>query len=149
MNGNFCTVVMMIFLPSSMKPAQVAGVLGVADRRADLGELLDGVADLLVEDPPVGDDDDRVEDRRAVAAQADQLVRQPGDRVALAAAGRVLDQVAPARAVLGRVGQELAHHVELVVAREDLVALLLAGLLVLALDDLGVVLEDVGQAVAA
>ena len=44
---------------------QVAGVLGVADRRADLGELLDRVADLLVEDPAVGDDDDRVEDRRA------------------------------------------------------------------------------------
>ena len=46
--------------------AQVAGVLGVADRRAHLRELLDGVADLLVEDAPVGDDDDRVEDRRFV-----------------------------------------------------------------------------------
>ena len=44
--------------------AQVAGVLGVAHRRAHLGELLDRVADLLVEDAPVGDDDDRVEDRR-------------------------------------------------------------------------------------
>ena len=30
--------------------AQVAGALGMADRRADLGELLDRVADLLVED---------------------------------------------------------------------------------------------------
>ena len=50
MKGNFCTVVMMIFLPSSMKLPQVAGVLGVADRRADLRELLDRVADLLVED---------------------------------------------------------------------------------------------------
>ena len=55
-----------------------------------------------------------------VLLQADQLVRQPGDRVRLAAAGRVLDQVAPARAVLCRVGQQPAHHVELVVAREDL-----------------------------
>ena len=43
------------------EPAQVAGMLGVADGRADLGELLDGVADLLVEDAAVGDDDDRVE----------------------------------------------------------------------------------------
>ncbi len=34
----------------------------MADRRADLGELLDRVADLLVEDPAVGDHDDRVED---------------------------------------------------------------------------------------
>ena len=45
-----------------------------------------------------------------------------------------------------RVGQELPHHVELVVAREDLHALLPAGLGVLLLHDLGVVLEDVGQA---
>ena len=42
--------------------AQVARVLGVTHGRADLGELLDRVADLLVEDAPVGDDDDRVED---------------------------------------------------------------------------------------
>ena len=126
--------------------AQVARVLGVPDRRADLRELLDRVADLLVEDAPVGDDDDRVEDRRIVLLQADQLVREPGDGVRLAAAGRVLDQVAPARAVLLRVGQEPAHDVELVVARPDLDRLLLAGLRVLRLDDLGVVLEDVGQA---
>ena len=66
MNGNFCTVEMMIFLPLVDELAQVARVLGVADGRAHLGELLDGVADLLVEDAPVGDDDDRVEDRRAV-----------------------------------------------------------------------------------
>ena len=38
-------------------------MLGMAHGRADLGELLDRVADLLVEDAPVGDDDDRVEDR--------------------------------------------------------------------------------------
>ena len=63
MKGNFCTVEMMIFLPLCDEPAQVAGMLGVADGGADLGELLDGVADLLVEDAPVGDDDDRVEDR--------------------------------------------------------------------------------------
>ena len=48
--------------------AQVARVLGVADGRAHLRELLDRVADLLVEDAPVGDDDDRVEDRRFVLA---------------------------------------------------------------------------------
>ncbi len=78
-----------------------------------------------------------------------KLVREPGDGVRLAAAGRVLDQVALARAVARRVRQELAHHVELVIAREDLQRLLLAGLLVLRLDDLGVVLEDVGQAGSA
>jgi hypothetical protein len=43
-----------------------------------------------------------------VALQADELVREPGDGVRLAAARRVLDQVALARAVLARVGQQLA-----------------------------------------
>ena len=74
------------------------------------------------------------------------MVRQPGDGVALAAAGRVLDQIAPARAVRGRGGQQLAHHVELVVAGPDLRPPLLARLLILGLDDLGVVLQDVRQA---
>ena len=76
-------------------------------------------------------------------------MREPGDGVRLAAARRVLDQVAPARAVLLRVGEEPAHDVELVIAGQDLDGLLLAGLLVFRLDDLRVVLEDVGQAVAA
>ena len=62
MKGNFCTVEMMIFLPLFDELAQVAGVLGMADGGAHLGELLDRVADLLVEDAAVGDDDDRVED---------------------------------------------------------------------------------------
>ena len=65
MNGNFCTVEMMIFFPLGDELPQVARMLGVADGRAHLRELLDGVADLLVEDAPVGDDDDRVEDSSA------------------------------------------------------------------------------------
>ena len=80
-----------------------------------------------------------------VALQADELVREPGDGVRLAAARRVLDQVALARAVGAHVGQRLPHHAELVVARPHLLALLLAGARVLLLDDLRVVLEDVGQ----
>src|SRR4029077_14927989 len=61
------------------EPAQVAGVLGVAHRRAHLGELLDRVADLLIEAPPGGAADDRIEARRGVLAQAAQLVSQRGD----------------------------------------------------------------------
>ncbi len=95
---------------------------------------------------PVGDDDDRVKGQLAVPAQTDELVGQPGNRVRLAAAGRVLDQVAPPGAVLGRIGQQPPHHVELVVAGKDLIPLLLARLFVLLLDDLGIVLQDVGQA---
>ena len=79
--------------------AQVAGARGMAHCRADLGVLLDGVADLLVEDAPIGNHDDRVEDLGAVSREPDQLMRQPGDGVALAAARRVMDQVEPARAL--------------------------------------------------
>jgi hypothetical protein len=57
----------------------------------------------------------------------------------------VLDQVAPARAVGAHIGQRLAHDAELVIARPDLPALLPARARVLLLDDLRVVLEDVGQ----
>ena len=78
----------------------------------------------------------------------DELVGQPGDGVALPAARRVLDQVAPARPVRGGVGQQPADDVELVVAGPDLRPLLPAGLLVLRLHHLGVVLQDVGQALA-
>ena len=128
------------------EPAQVARAVGVPDGRPHLRVLPDRVPDLTVEDHPVGDHDDRVEDRRVVPGQPDQLVGQPGDGVALAAAGRVLDQVAPARAVGAGVGQQPAHHVELVVARPDLLPALPAALLVLRLHHLGVVLQDVGEA---
>jgi hypothetical protein len=101
MNGNFCTVEMMIFFPSAMNLRRSPERSAWPDRRAHLGELLDGVLDLLVEDPAVGDDDDRVEDRRLVLLEPDELVREPRDGVRLAAARRVLDQVAPARAVRG------------------------------------------------
>ena len=120
----------------------------MADDGADLGELFDRVLDLAVEEDAVGDDDDRVEQRAALLLDADQLVGQPGDRVGLAAAGRVLDEVAFADAGGGDVGQQLAHDVELVVARPDLAVAFLAALSALEFDALGVVFDDVGEAVA-
>ena len=69
MNGNFCTVEMMIFLPLLDELAQVAGVVRVAHRRADLHELLDGFLDLVVQDAPVGDHDDGIENLRVLALQ--------------------------------------------------------------------------------
>ena len=76
------------------EPPQIARAVGVPDRRRHLGILPDGVADLPVEDAAVGHHDDRVEHRRIVPGQPDELVRQPSNGVALAAARRVLDQVA-------------------------------------------------------
>ena len=51
-----------------------------------------------------------------------------------------------ANAALSGIRQQLPHHVKLVVAGENLLALLLAGLFVLLLHHLGVVLENVGEA---
>ena len=70
-------------------------------------------------------------------------MRQPSDGVALAAASRMLDQVALARAVLRRIGEQTAHHIKLVVARPDLSIFALA----LGADHLRIVLDDVSNAV--
>ena len=101
-------------------PAQVSGSVGVPDGGAHLCELLDRVADLLVEHTPVCDHDHRVEHGFLISAQGDELMAQPGDGVRLPAACGVLDQIASTRAVFSCVGQQLAHHLELVVARPDL-----------------------------
>ena len=58
----------------------------------------------------------------------------------------MLDEIPRARTMRRYMGQNLMHHVELVVARKHLLALLPPGLAILLLDDLGVVFENVRQA---
>ena len=85
-------------------------------------ELVDRLLELAVEDHPVGDDDDLVEDRLVVGVVERLESRCASQAIVLrlARAGRVLDEVAsgpaPSRA---SVGLELADRVPLVVARED------------------------------
>ena len=79
--------------------------------------------------------------------ESDKLVGQPGDGVALAAACRVLDEVAATGAELSDVGQELADDVELVVAREDLDLPLASCAYVPLFYHLRIVLNGVGQPV--
>lgn len=87
-------------------------------------EGLHGAAQLTVEDAAVGDDDDRVEDGAVVfVVQDGKLVRQPGDGVAFAASSGVFDQVALTRSPFQRGGDQAAHGVELMVARENQQAL--------------------------
>ena len=117
-----------------------------ADDAAHLGEALDRLADLFVQNPAVGDDDDGIKDRLPVLRQADQLMSQPCDGVRLPAARAVLDEVALARAVLLHISQDLSHHIELMVARKNLHLLLLARFRVLLLHDLRVVLQNLRQA---
>src|SRR5690606_16424793 len=125
------------------EPTQVARVLGVPHRGAHLGKLFDRIPDLPIKDAAVSDDDNGIEDGSAVPRKTDELVGQPSDGVGLATAGRMLDKIAPAHAVRPRVRQKFAHHVQLVVAREDLPSPFLASLRVFLHDELSVVFEDV------
>ena len=75
---------------------------------------------LPVEHTPVGHHDDRIEDAPIVlVVQYREPVGEPGNSEALAAAGRMLDQITLAGAVVARVAYEPADAVELLVARED------------------------------
>src|ERR1035437_5067659 len=77
------------FLAAFDEFAQVAGVLCMADGGTHLGKMLDRVLYLLVEDAPVGHNDDGIEGQRLVLGEPDERVRQPGDRVGLTAACRM------------------------------------------------------------
>ena len=130
---------------------ELAGsVIDVLHHAEGLLELPDGGLELAVEHAPVGHHDDRVEDAPVVGSvQHREPVGEPGDGEALAAAGRVLDQVALARAVVARVADEPAHAVELLVAGEDQEAL--AGLppaIVLRFDLVDELSDKVDDAVA-
>ena len=75
---------------------------------------------------------------------------QPANRVAFAAARRVLNQVVVARALRPRIGFEFAHHVKLMIARKDQRFALHLLAVLNALDDLQMqeARQDVHEAVA-
>ena len=58
----------------------------MADGGRHLSELLDRVADLLIEYAPIGDYDDGIEHRLLLPAHRHELMGQPGNGVALSAA---------------------------------------------------------------
>ena len=97
MTGNFCRVVMIMDLPVSSAALQLGGILiDFLDHALGLFELLDGVLQLAVENAPVCDYDDGIEQTLGVSrflVEGSQLVRQPGDGVGLARAGRMLDKI--------------------------------------------------------
>ena len=128
--GNVWMVTTMISLPSISALAsspdfdfaspELRGFVAV-DRDDDalvVVDLLDRVLQLGVEHVAVGDDDDRVEHLLVVDLQACHPVRGPGDRVGLARAGGVLDQVALADAFGGDRGREFGDRLPLVEPRE-------------------------------
>lgn len=132
------------FLARFEENPQIAAALGVTDDGRHLGELLDRIADLAVQDAAVGDNDNRVKDRCARPGEPDELVSQPGDGIALAAAGGVLDEIAFADRIGGGIGQQLVHDVELVVTGKDLFFALFSAARILFFDHLGVIFDDIG-----
>ena len=134
---------------------QLLRVVGVAEDRRHVVVTLDGAGNLCVQRAPVGDDDDGVELRRhrvILAAQLHQLVRQPGNRVALAAACRMLDQIAFAHPIGMGAAQQGTHRAQLMEARKDLFALLAflaTGIRFFLFYHLRVALDDVGQRLAS
>ena len=83
-------------------------------------ELVNRVLELLVQDNAVRDDDHAVEHAfiRGVV-QGGEPMREPADRVALAAAGRVFHQIVVPRFFAARGVHQQPNRLELVVARED------------------------------
>ena len=130
---------------------QLLRVVGVAEDRRHVVVPLDGAGDLRVQRAPVGDDDDGVElrsHRIVLAAQLHQLVRQPSNRVALATACRMLNQVTLTHPIGMGTAQQRTHRAQLMEAREDLLAplaFLAAGVCFFLHHHLRVALDDVGQ----
>ena len=129
--------------------AQIPRPFGVRHRGPHLGVLADGVADLLVQNAAIGDHNDGLENGLAVSRQPDELMGQPGDGIALAAAGRVLDQIPSPCPVLLTIRQESAHHVPLVIPGPDLDTIAPARFPRFRRHHLGVVLQDIGHALPA
>ena len=100
---------------------QLGGVLVDALHHAvHVLKLVNGVLQLLVEHPPVGDHHHLVEHLLVgVVVQRRQSVRQPGDRVALARSGRVLHQVVVTGTVAAGSSGHGQHGIPLVEAGED------------------------------
>ena len=64
-----------------------------------------------------------VEDLARIIGEPHKLVRQPRDGLRFARTGRMLDQHPPSRPFCLGIGKKLAHHIELMKAREELVSL--------------------------
>jgi hypothetical protein len=64
--------------------AEVARMLGMANGHPDLRELLDRVADLLIENAAIGHHNHGIEYLAGLMRETNKLMRQPGYRVRLA-----------------------------------------------------------------
>lgn len=83
-------------------------------------ELVNRFLELLVEHRPIRDDDNGIENPFVFTAeQAAQAVGQPGDRIAFAAPGGMLNQVAPPVLGLRNVPTERADDIDLMIPGKE------------------------------
>ena len=83
-------------------------------------KLIDGVLQLTVQHPAVGNDDDRLEDFLVVViVQTGEPMGQPGNGIGFAGTGAVLNEIVLAGAIGLYICQQLGHHIQLVVPGED------------------------------
>ena len=123
-NGNFCSVVMMMGVPFSERLGQLVGILIDLFRRRPVcartrrwlscnwrsSTMRSVMTTTRIEDPF---------DLRQ-SCRLDEAMREPGDGVALAASGRMLDQIVLARRHCARASaSNWPHNLELVIAREN------------------------------
>ena len=87
-----------------------------------------------------------IEANTSFLTYTDELMRQPSNRVQLPTTARVLNEIPQPNALFGSSGKQLPYHVKLMVAGKDLLALLFTGLRILVVDDLSMVLKNVGKA---
>ena len=134
-------------LTFTQKPTQVTRSIRVTNNRSHLRKLPYRRVDLTVQHPTIRNHNHRIQNRITVPFQTDQLVCQPSDRVRLPATRRMLNQIPTTNPVSLDIRQQLPHHIQLMIPRPDLRTRLSTRLIVRALNNLRVVLDDLDQPV--
>ena len=107
------------FLALGDELAQVARTVGVPYGCPHLRELLDRLIDLAIQDHSVCHHDDGIEHRLVFVAEVYEPMCQPCDGKRLSAASRMLNQILLPHSVVSGIGEQSAHHINLVIARPD------------------------------
>ena len=109
---------------------------------ADLHELLDGIPNLLIQDAAVGDNNNGIQHRMSIQLKSNELMGKPCDRVGFSAACTVLNEILFPDAVCFHICKEFCNHIQLMIARKNLLFLFLLRLLIDLNNHLGIVLDD-------
>ena len=134
------------FLAFVQELLQLTGTLCPTNGCRYLHKLFDGILDLLVQIDTVSHDDNRIKNFfSAVVFQRNELMCQPCNRIGLTGTGAVLNQIAPTNTVTLCITEQRLHHRKLMIAREHLLILGDASILIFFSNDLSIVFNNIGQ----